>query len=144
MNISQKGLEVIKGFEGCRLKAYLCPAGVWTIGYGHTKTASPGQVISKEKAEELLRGDLEGFEEGVGDILTSKNVDPTQGQFDALVSFSFNVGLHALQKSTLLSKLSNGDIEGAAKEFSRWNRAGGRVLLGLVARRNAEKKLFLS
>ncbi len=145
MKLSNNGLEVIKQFEGCRLKAYKCPAGVLTIGYGHTgEGIFPGDIITQKGAEKLLRSDVKSFEEGVDDIASNATLVLTQGQFDALVSFSFNVGLYALKRSTLLHRLREGDTVGAANEFARWNKAGGKVLLGLVARRNAEKKLFVS
>lgn len=141
MRTSDKGIDLIKAFEGLRLNAYRCPAGVPTIGYGHTKDVVMGTKITAEDAEELLRGDLEVFEDGVAEAV---KLSLTQGQFDALVSFSFNLGVGALRKSTLLKKLNMGDIEGAADEFLKWNRAGGKVLPGLVKRRKAERELFLS
>jgi len=140
MKISDKGLDLIKTYEGIRLKAYKCPAGVWTIGYGHTVGVAPGQIITLKEATELLRKDIKLFEDNVNTQLD----DLTQGQFDALVSFSFNVGIYALNRSTLLNRLREGDIAGAANEFLRWNKAGGRTLLGLVARRKDERRLFMS
>lgn len=140
MKISHKGIDVIKNFEGCQLVAYKCPAGVCTIGYGSTCGVTLGQKITLQEAEALLLKDLERFEENIN----NKKLCLTQGQYDALVSFSFNVGIYALNRSTLLQKLKDGDINGAANEFLRWNKAGGRVLLGLVSRRKAERKLFLS
>ncbi len=141
MEISQKGLDLLKQFEGCKLDAYRCPAGVWTIGYGHTRDVEPGQVITRAEAEDLLREDLADFEEAVGDVV---EIELTQGQFDALVSFAYNVGKGALRSSTLLRLLNNNDIQGAANQFVRWNKAGGQVLKGLTRRRLAEKELFLS
>ena len=133
-------VSLIKEFEDLYLEAYLCPAGKWTIGYGHTKTAKPGMKITERGAEELLQHDLAWCEDAV-----RKNVKVplTQNQFDALVSFVFNVGEGAFRKSTLLKKLNAGDYEGAANEMPRWKRGGGKVLRGLVRRREAEKKLFL-
>lgn len=140
MKISSKGIELIKSFEGCRLSAYKCPAGVWTIGYGHTLGVTKGQKITAQQAEDLLKGDLEVFEDNVD----THDLNLTIGQYDALVSFSFNVGMTALNRSTLLKKLKAGDTQGSADEFLKWNKAGGKVLLGLIARRKAERRLFLS
>lgn len=136
---SDAGLDLIKSHEGLRLDAYLCPAGVWTIGYGHTGTARPGMRITNEQADELLRLDVEKFEECVRNAL---QVEVTQGQFDALVSFAFNVGCGALRGSTLLRLLNQGDFDGAAAQFARWNRGGGQVLAGLARRREDERALF--
>lgn len=141
MKTSAKGIELIKKFEGCRTEAYLCPANVWTIGYGHTKTAKPGLRITLAQAEGLLKRDLEAFEKYVDNAV---KVPVTQTQFDALVSFTFNVGTGALFQSTLLRKLNSRDYSGAANEFPRWVYAGGRKLLGLQRRRAAERALFLS
>lgn len=138
---SQEGVDLIKAFEGRRLRAYRCSAGVWTIGYGHTGDVKPGDRISPDKAEKLLREDLRKFEDGVS---IRVQVPLTQNQFDALVSFSFNVGIGALGRSTLLKKLNKKDYRGAANEFRKWNKGGGRVLAGLVRRRKAERALFLS
>lgn len=141
IRIGSAGIALIKRFEGLRLYAYSDPVGIITIGYGHTKTARKGQAINEEKAESLLREDLLGFERCI-----SQNVDVplSQEQFDALVSFAFNVGCGAFGDSTLLRKLNNLDYSGAADEFPRWNKAGGAVLHGLTRRRNAERGLFLS
>ena len=141
-----RGVELIKEFEGCRLTAYKCPAGVWTIGYGHTgmvdgKLISAGMTITAAKATELLKKDLATFEAAVNGCVT---VPITQNMFDALVSFSFNVGAGALRRSALLRKLNAKDYNGAAAEFPLWNKAGGKVLNGLVRRRAREKQLFLS
>ncbi len=137
--IGPKGLALIKQFEGLELKAYRCPAGVWTVGYGSTgKHVLPKLVLTEPDAEALLRKDLERFEKGVADL----GGKMTPGQFSALVSFAFNVGLSALKGSTLLRKHLSGDYEGAAREFARWNKAGGRVLAGLTKRRAAEAALY--
>lgn len=141
MKISQKGIEVIKKFEGCKLEAYKCPAGVWTIGYGTTKGVTDGMKITKEKAEELLKLDIDKFEKTV---LKLVKVDLNQSQFDALVSFTYNLGEGNLSKSTLLKMLNNKDYYGASQEFIRWNKAGGKVLNGLIRRREAERNLFNS
>ena len=138
--ISNNGLQLVKHFEGCYLKAYKCPAGVLTIGYGHTgKSVKEGMEITQEQAEVILKHDLERFESAVRDCV---KVTLEQGQFDALVSFAFNCGAAALKSSTLLRKLNAGDVVGAAQEFHKWNKAGGKVLKGLVRRRAAEAHLF--
>lgn len=140
MKISKKGLDLIKTFEGLGLKAYKDSVGILTIGYGSTGShVKPGMVITIEQAEELLKQDMSRFEKGVNDLV---KVPLTQNQFDALVSFSFNLGLGNLKSSTLLRKLNASDYSGAASEFLRWNRAGGKVLNGLTRRRQAEKDMF--
>ncbi len=137
--ISQQGINLIKQFEGLRLQAYQDSGDVWTIGYGHTETAKPGMTIDEEKAEQLLKQDLERFEQAVRENVT---VPINQNQFDALVSFSFNVGVNALKNSTLLEKLNQGDYDAAKAEFNKWVNAGGRKLDGLVRRRTQEANLF--
>lgn len=139
MKLSPAGLDLIKKAEGLRLKAYLCPAKVWTIGYGTTRGVKPGQTITEAKAAELLREDVREFEQAVSDAVT---VPITQGQFDALVSLAYNIGAGAFRASTLLRLLNRGEYAKAAEQFDRWNRGGGRVLPGLVKRRAAERKLF--
>lgn len=139
MKTSQNGINLIKQFEGCRLTAYKCPAGVWTIGYGHTSGVKNGMTITQTKAEEYLKSDLVIYEKGVENAV---KVTLNQNQFDALVSFSYNCGLGALRSSTLLKKLNAGDYTGASNEFPRWNKSNGRVLEGLKRRRTAEKALF--
>lgn len=139
MQISKAGLDLIKQFEGLYLKAYRCPAGVPTIGYGHTAGVSMGQTITQQQADDYLRRDVRQFERAVARLVT---VPLTQGQFDALVSFAFNLGEGALAQSTLMRLLNAGDYAGAAAQFDRWNKAGGRVLPGLVRRRAAERALF--
>lgn len=138
---SQKGIDLIKEFEGFRDTAYFCPANVLTIGYGHTKTCKPGQVISTTEGEKLLRQDVRRFENAVNVLA---KVPLNQSQFDALVSFAFNVGVGAFKKSTLLRLLNQGKYDLAANEFKRWVNGGGRKLPGLVRRRKAERALFLS
>ncbi len=137
--IGPQGLALIKRFEGLRLNAYKCPADVPTIGYGSTGPhVKMGMCITEAEAERLLLEDLDRFERGV----VKAGGTMTPGQFSALVSFAFNLGLGALQGSTLLKKHLAGDYDGAAKEFARWNKAGGRVLPGLVTRRAAEANLY--
>ena len=133
-------IPLIKEFEGCKLKAYLCPAGVWTIGYGHTDGVKEGDEITQQEADRLLANDVHSFSAGVQRLVTS---DINRNQLGALTSFAFNVGLGNLRHSTLLRLVNKGDFVGAANQFSRWNKAGGKVLAGLTRRREAEKKLFL-
>lgn len=139
MNISNAGLDLIKSFEGLRLQAYLCPAGVPTIGYGSTGAhVKMGMTITANEADELLRQDVSRFERGV-----FKLTGPiSQHRFDALVSFAFNLGISALAGSTLLKMHKAGNHEAAAGQFGRWNKAGGKVLAGLTRRRAAEATLY--
>ena len=139
LTIGEKGLELIKSFEGLRLRAYLCPAKVWTIGYGHTGDVRGGQVITQSQADDLLKQDLRRFEIAVRKLA---KVPLTQNQFDALVSFAYNVGEAALSRSTLLRKLNAGDLAGTKLEFAKWNKGGGKVLAGLTRRRADEANLF--
>ncbi len=139
MHTSQKGLDLIKSFEGLRLSAYRCPADIPTIGYGTTAGVKMGDTITKERAEILLRADVKRFED---QVLRLVKVPLTQGQFDALVSFTYNLGAANLGNSTLLRLLNAGDYKGAAAQFDRWTKAGGKELPGLVKRRAAERALF--
>ena len=141
MRASKKAYDIIQEFEGCRLDAYQDSVGVWTIGYGHTKTAKKGMRIDRREANRLLLEEVARHANGVAALLKT---DVNQNQFDALVSFAFNLGVGALSKSTLLRKLNSGDTAGAAAEFDRWVYAGGKKLNGLVRRRDAERKLFES
>jgi lysozyme len=140
MKTSQAGIDLIKKFEGLRLEAYEDVVGVWTIGYGHTGDVQPWETLTEAEAEMLLVGDLEETEEGVERLVT---VDLDQNEFDALVSFAFNVGLGALKSSTLLKLLNSGNRTGAAAQFKRWDKAGGKVYAGLSRRRAAEAEMFL-
>jgi lysozyme len=138
---NQAGLELIKSFEGLYLTSYLCPANVWTIGWGSTgPDIGPNMTWTKEQAEARLRFDLEVFEKGVEAVIT---VPVTDNQFSAMVSLSYNIGISAFRKSTLLKLLNSKDYQGAADQFLRWNKAGGKELAGLTRRRNAERELFL-
>ena len=140
--IGAAGLELIKSFEGCILDAYQDCVGVWTIGYGSTGShVYPGLSITQQEAEDLLKQDLSRFEKAVSSFVT---VPINGNQFDALVSFAYNLGEGALQGSTLLWLLNQGDYAGAADEFLKWASAGGEILAGLVRRRKAERSLFLS
>ena len=141
METSQTGVDLIKEFEGRRLVAYQDSVGVWTIGYGHTKDVWEDRLIIKSTADRLLAEDLAEFEEYVNTLV---KVPLTQNQFDALVAWTFNLGPTNLNKSTMLRKLNYGDYESVPEEMRRWNKAGGEVLNGLVRRRDAEAKLFIS
>lgn len=137
---SQNGINLIKEFEGFVPSAYYCAGQVLTIGWGHTKTVKRGMVINEAQGEALLRQDLQGFEDDVNGMV---EVPLNQNQFDALISFIFNLGTSALFKSTLLRLLNAGDYKGAADQFPRWNKANGKVLKGLIRRREMERRLFL-
>ena len=141
MTISEYGIDLIKRNEGLRLKAYRCPGGMWTIGYGHTSGVKDGDVITKEQAEELLKKDIKEIE----DKLNSLNLNLTQNQFDALASFIFNVGWSNFKSSTLLKKIKiNPDDPSIRYEFSRWVFANGKKLNGLIKRRNEEANLYFN
>lgn len=133
--------DFIAKFEGVRLLSYKCPAGVWTIGYGHTgEDVCGGMLITEEEAYELLRKDVENV---VSMLSKFVEVQVTEGQFIALTSLAFNVGVGSVKNSRLLRKLNDGDYEGAAEEFTKgWNTCGGKVLPGLTRRREAEKEIF--
>jgi lysozyme len=136
-----KNIEMIKKHEGLRLDAYLpTPNDVWTIGYGHTKTAKQGMKISEAKAEELLRADIAWVE---ASIAKNVKVPLTQNQYDALASLIYNIGGTAFAKSTLLKMLNAGDYHGAANQFLRWDKQKGKTLRGLTRRREEERMLFL-
>jgi lysozyme len=158
MKVSQKCIDNIKKDEGVRQRPYQCPALLWTVGVGHVidpnhakvplaqRKALPipagwDRVVSMEEIDEILRKDLARFEQGVSRLITAPL---TQGQFDALVSFSFNVGLGNLQNSTLRMKVNREEFEAAAEQFLVWTKAGGKVLPGLVKRRTHEKEMFES
>ena len=143
MKVSKKGIDLIKKFEGLRLDAYRCPAGKLSIGYGHTEGVFEGQKISENEADLLLQEDLKTFEQGLCKMLNAEELSVTQNQFDALISFAYNLGLSALAGSTLWRLLTHGDIQGAADEFTKWIYAGGKPLEGLKRRRAAERELFL-
>lgn len=141
----ENGKNLIKEFEGFRSTAYICPAGVVTVGYGTTRiNGTPvelGTKITTDEAEQFLEQDLKVFESAVNQNVI---VEITQNQFDALVSFVYNIGIGNFKKSTLLKKLNAGKIKEAADEFLKWNKAGGKTLAGLTKRRKAERKLFLT
>ena len=145
-HINERGIEIVKSFEGISLEPYLCPANVWTVGYGATVGSDGGPIdpdmepISEDEAEALLLRDLESSEGWVSRLIKTAL---TENQFSALVSFTFNLGAGSLQRSTLRMKLNRSEYQSAADEFPKWRMAGGRVLAGLVRRRASERKLFL-
>ena len=158
MMISKRALEMIKHHEGVRTKPYQCPAKLWTVGVGHVIDANhcrlkvedrvclscpPGwnRTLTMEEVDAILENDLRRFVAGVSRYCPA---GLNQGRLDALVSFAFNVGLGTLQRSTLRQKHNRGDYEGAAEEFMKFTKAGGKVLKGLVNRRNDERVLYLS
>ena len=158
MNVSDRAINTIKHHEGVRQKPYRCPARLWTVGVGHVLYPDQGRlkiddrdgfalkpednrVFSMEEVDGILKSDLQRFERGVA---TYCPVELTQGQFDALVSFAFNVGLGTLQRSTLRQKVLRGDTDGAAEEFLKYCMAGGKILKGLQNRRKDERAMFLS
>ena len=139
MKTSQYGIDLIKHFEGCELKAYKCPAGVWTIGYGHTKGVQPGDEWSEDHADHMLQVELEEYEGYVDKYVTAPL---GQNQFDALVSWTYNLGGGNLSASTMLKVLNAGEYDEVPNQMLRWNKAGGKVLEGLTRRRQAEADMF--
>lgn len=140
--VPQQALDLIREFEGCRLEAYKCPAGVWTIGYGSTHGAREGDRWSQAEADERLEQDAS--------VLCATICRDTNGhglndnQLSALISLAYNIGMGALKGSTLMRFIRRGDYESAADQFERWNKAGGKPLAGLTRRRKAERELFES
>jgi len=155
MKMSEKGIKLIKNYEGCRLKAYKCPAGVWTIGFGHTNNVRPDDVITQAEADKLFKMDLIIHENNVSRLV---KVPLTQNQFDALVSLEYNIGYGNFSSSILLKKVNAKDYKGAAEQFIRlnpkpididdkylgWCFVGKKNCQGLVKRRLKEKELFLT
>jgi len=145
MKLNKEGADLIKSFEGCKLKAYQCSAKKWTIGYGNTffedgTLVKIGDAITQEKAEQLFELIANEFASKVAKLVTS-NV--TDNQFGALTSFAYNCGVVNLQKSTLLKKVNANHNDPTIKdEFLKWNKAGGKVLAGLTRRREAESNLY--
>lgn len=138
----QELVELVKTFEGCRLKAYLDVGGIWTIGWGYTSNSvGPNTVWTQGQADEMLKVKLYEFYVGVKEMV---GIPVKIEQLEALTSLAYNIGLGALRKSTLLKKLNKCDIEGAADEFLRWNKVNGKVVDGLTRRRQKERELFLS
>jgi len=139
MDISQEGLSLIKKFEGCELEAYRCAANVLTIGYGSTKGVKEGDTITQEEADNLLLHEMNEYEGYINDMV---EVDLEQNQFDAMVSWVFNLGPANLKASTLLKVLNSKDYDGVPMQIKRWNKAAGQVKQGLIRRREAEALLF--
>lgn len=139
MKTGSKGIDLIKHFEGCELEAYKCPAGVWTIGYGHIKGVKEGMTITEQQAEEMLKSELNEYEGYINNLVTA---ELNQNQFDAMVSWVYNLGGGNLGASTLLKVLNAGDYDGVPAQIMRWNKAGGKVLEGLTRRRQAEADMF--
>lgn len=141
-HVTQRGLDLIKHHEGFRPRAYLCPAGKLTIGYGHVILPHERlSTVSQAEAEVILSIDVEKAEKGVIRLIS---VPLSDGQFDALVSFTFNLGTGALQRSTLRSKINRGEMVEASNEFGKWVWARGKKLKGLVLRREDERRVYLS
>jgi lysozyme len=141
VDYSGSGLKMTEQFEGCRLDSYQDSAGVWTVGFGHTLGVQPGQTITQLQAEAFLLQDMQRAVKYVNMLV---KVPLTQGEFDALVDFAFNVGCGALADSTLLKLLNAGDYSGAANQFDAWDHAAGQVVAGLLRRRQAETDEFNS
>ena len=147
MSVNKATLDLIKRYEGCKLTAYQCSAGIWTIGYGTTAVAdlgitpAKGMTITQERAEDLLRQGVDKFAATVDALITAK---VTQNQRGAAICLSYNVGPTAFAKSTVLRELNAGNYDKAAAAVRMWNKAGGEVLQGLVNRREAEIALFLT
>ena len=139
--IGERGLALIKRWEGCKLKAYKCPAGVLTVGYGSTgQHVKPGMAITQAQADKLLRHDLARFESAVDQLAPGAS----QNEFDAMVSLAFNIGVARFKESTVLRRHKAGQRQSAAAAFLMWNRAGGQILKGLTNRRTDEAALYLS
>lgn len=134
------GREIVKHFEDCKLEAYLCPAGVPTIGWGHTKGVKLGDKITQDKADSLFEQDYHEAEQQVQEVVTAFLSDQ---QLGALTSFVFNLGIGQLKVSTLLKKLNQNDYKGAGEEFRKWIYSKGKILPGLVKRREMERMVFL-
>ena len=139
METSQDGLKLIKKFEGCDLKSYQDSVGVWTIGYGHTKGVEEGQEITQDEGEEMLASELGEYEGYINDMV---ECDLEQHQFDALVAWVYNLGPTNLRSSTMLKRLNANDLDDVPNQIKRWDKAGGKVLQGLVRRREAEALMF--
>jgi lysozyme len=139
MNISQEGISLIKKFEGCELEAYQCAAGVWTIGYGSTKDVKEGDTLTQKEADNLLLHEMQEYEGYIKELI---KVPLKQNQFDALVSWVFNLGPANLKASTMLKFLNAGDYHLIPSQIKRWNKANGKVLEGLIRRREAEALMF--
>ena len=142
MRYSNRAINIIKKYEGCRTSAYLCPAGIWTIGYGHTNGVKQGDVITEAIADNFLHKDLAETCKTLNRFLENDGIEVTQNQFDALISLAFNIGFR-FTRFNLWKQLKAGNFEQSAKEFLDINRANGQVLTGLTKRRREEADLFL-
>lgn len=143
MKTSEKINSMIKAWEGCRLKAYRCPAGVWTIGYGHTEGVKAGMTITQQQADAMFEEEIEKFEKQVRPLVA--DVKLTQNQYDALVSLAYNIGVGGLKKSTLLKKVkANPNDPSIRTSFMQWIRGGGKILPGLQKRREMEANHYFS
>ena len=141
--VGKASLALIKQFEGCRLEAYRCSAGRWTIGYDHTDGVKKGMKITQKQAELIFQNDIDLFSKSVSNVIGSVNLN--QNQFDALISFAYNCGIGNLKKSTLLMRIKeNPNDERIGYEFLRWTYSNGRYLAGLARRRKAEAELYFS
>lgn len=140
MKMNVKGVGLLIEFEGFRSEAYLCPAGVWTIGFGFTRGVKPGDKMTRSEAAARLKTELTEYEEGVFSACT---LTPNDNEFSALVCFAFNVGIAGFKKSTVLKRHNESNKEAAARAFGLWNKAGGKTLPGLTRRRMAEAALYL-
>ena len=139
MKIGSTGVDLIKHFESCKLTAYQDSVGIWTIGWGHTGSVKKGDIWTQGEADNILLNDLDKFEGYVNQYV---KVPLTQNQFDALVSWTFNLGPGNLKSSTMLTKLNEKKYDEVPSQMKRWNKAGGKVLCGLERRRNAEAAMF--
>jgi len=143
MNYSQDGVKLTQQFEGCELIAYQDQGGTWTIGYGHTFGVYEGQTCTQAEADEWLYGDIQYVADAINrDLNPAILAKLAQGEFDALVDFGFNLGVHRLESSTLWRLLNAGDFDGAAAQFPRWDKCGGKEVAGLLRRRLAEQAEF--
>jgi len=138
--MTDEGLALIRHFEGCKLTAYTCPAGVLTIGYGTTDGVKPGDKITQDMADLMLMRDVWKFEKGVKNLV---HYDVNANQLSACTALAYNIGLGNFGNSTLLRMINAGSVEAAAEQFPRWNRSAGRIMAGLVKRREAERLLYL-
>lgn len=145
-SVMEKTLNLIMKHEGLRLKAYRCPAGVWTIGYGHTRSVYPGQTITEAEARELLRADVMALREKLDELCRLVGgLELSDNRIAALISFAYNVGFRALKRSTLwLKVVINQDEPTIADEFARWKYADGKVMPGLIKRRAEEAALYFA
>jgi len=141
MNISEEGIKLIKSFEGCKLQAYQDGGGVWTIGWGHTSGVKMGDTCTQAEADALFDMEIDLYQEAVSALIKAPVM---QCELDAMVSLAYNIGVSAFKNSTLLKLVNKMDYLGASLEFGKWNQDNSKVIPGLVRRREAERKLFMS